>query len=80
MPLELYGSRSCPYTPEVRAQLEWEGLEFVEYDVESDGEALRRLTELTEGHPSVPVLVENGRVAAVGWKGQSCYIGSAGSS
>ncbi|CDM67032.1 Uxx-star family glutaredoxin-like (seleno)protein [Pyrinomonas methylaliphatogenes] len=72
--LELYGTRSCPYTAELRADLEWRGESFVEYDVELDQEALRRMLELTGGNRMVPVLVKEGRVIQTGWQGRGCYI------
>ena len=34
MTLELFGGGGCPFTAELREQLEWDGREFVEYDVE----------------------------------------------
>jgi len=74
MSLELYGARSCPYTAELRAQLEWDDCQFVEYDVETDSAARDRLFRLVAGAASVPVLVEDGRVVQVGWQGRSCYV------
>ena len=73
---ELYGTASCAYTRELCEWLEWRGREFVEYDVESDEAALMRLCELTgERVPvMVPVLVEDGRVAQVGWQGRGCVV------
>ncbi|MDQ2817810.1 MAG: glutathione S-transferase N-terminal domain-containing protein [Candidatus Eremiobacteraeota bacterium] len=76
MPLELYGSRSCPQTAELREDLEWRRQSFVEYDVEADAEALQRMLTLTAGNRMVPVLVQDGRVAQIGWQGRGCYIGS----
>jgi len=76
MPLELYGTRTCPYTAELRAELEWDGRAFVEYDVEADSAARRRLSAIVSGAASVPVLVEDGRVVQVGWQGRSCYVGT----
>ena len=73
--LELYGSRSCPHTAELREHLEWRDESFVEYDVETDAEAFRRLQELSPGSMAVPVLVENGMITTVGWQGRSCSIG-----
>ncbi len=72
--VELYGTRGCPYTAELREELRWRGVEFTEYDVETDSEARRRMLELTGGIRTVPVLVEDGRVVEVGWKGRGCYI------
>ena len=68
--LELYGTKSCPYTAELREELEWQG------DVERDLDAMRRMTSLREGAAAVPVLVEDGRVVQVGFKGRSCYVAS----
>jgi mycoredoxin len=71
--LELYGAASCPFTAEMRSQLEYDGRPFVEYDVESDQEAHGRLVTLT-GERLVPVLVDEGRVVAVGWHGRGCLV------
>jgi glutaredoxin 3 len=73
--LELYGTTTCPYTAELREDLEFRGREFVEYDVESDGDAMRRMSALCgSGAAAVPVLVEDGRVVQVGYGGRSCYV------
>ncbi|MDQ6823160.1 MAG: glutathione S-transferase N-terminal domain-containing protein [Candidatus Eremiobacteraeota bacterium] len=74
MPLELYGTQSCPYTSDVRYDLEWKGEAFVEYDVESDASALARMLALTDGNRTVPVLVENGRVKQIGVNGRGCFV------
>ena len=71
---ELYGTRSCPFTGELREHLLWEGADFVEHDVESDPEALARMLALTGGRRAVPVLVEDGRVKQIGWQGRSCMV------
>lgn len=78
MALELFGTRSCPYTAELREDLDWRGLEFVEYDVESNPWALERMLKLTQGQRTVPVLVEDGCVKQVGWNGRGCTVGRAG--
>jgi glutaredoxin 3 len=71
---ELFGAAGCPYTGELREHLLWNGVAFVEYDVERDADARARLLALT-GRAAVPVLVENGRVTEIGWRGRSCVIG-----
>jgi glutaredoxin len=73
--LELYGAAHCPYTQELRDWLEWTRREFTEYDVEADADANARLQSLTGGALNVPVLVEDGKVAQVGWQGRSCVFG-----
>jgi len=71
-PLELYGTASCPFTAELRDELEWDRRDFVEHDVEADAVAFARLLALTGGQRAVPVLVEDGRVLQIGWQGRSC--------
>lgn len=72
--IELYGTRSCPFTGEMREHLLWEGIDFEEIDVESDPAALERMLALTGGGRNVPVLVEDGRVKQIGWQGRSCMV------
>jgi len=71
--VELYGMQSCPYTTEMREHLLWNGIAFTEFDVEIDVDARARLLALT-GHPAtaVPVLVEDGCIKEIGWRGRSC--------
>ncbi len=74
--LELFGTESCEFTREMREWLEWRGREFVAYDVERDPEALQRMREATGGQSTVPVLLEDGKVARIGWNGRGCYVSS----
>ena len=71
---ELYGTASCPYTQELREWLEWQGREFVEFDVEADRQALRRMVEATGHERTVPVLIVDGKVAQIGWQGRGCVM------
>lgn len=74
MQVELYTTAGCPYSEEARDDLEWRGVDFVEYDVEKDAEARGRMLELTGGNRTVPVLVEEGKAVRVGWMGRGCFI------
>lgn len=74
MALELYGSSGCQFTAELREHLEFEGEDFVEFDVDDDAAALKRMLALTGGNSMVPVLVNNGRVERIGWHGRGCYV------
>ena len=74
--LELFGAQRCPHTQELREWLDWQHHEYVEYDVEHDTAARRRLAELSRGLRSVPVLVEDNKIIQVGWQGRSCMIDS----
>ena len=74
MSVELYTAPRCQYSDAAREDLEWRGVEFVEYDVEEDEEARRRMMELTGGNRTVPVVVEEGKPPQVGWMGRGCFI------
>jgi hypothetical protein len=60
-----------------REHLAWSRIAFVEYGVEADEAARARLIALTGGHVMVPVVVEQGRVKEIGWRGRGCAIGAA---
>ncbi|MGH9564445.1 MAG: Uxx-star family glutaredoxin-like (seleno)protein [Candidatus Angelobacter sp.] len=72
--LELYGTARCPYTQDMREWLEWNRREFLEYDVEANAEARRRMRDLDGSLRKVPVLVEDGKVVQIGWQGRGCPI------
>jgi glutaredoxin 3 len=73
-PIELYTTAGCPYSEAAREDLEWRRMDFVEYDVEKDQEARRRMLELTGGTRTVPVIVEEGKPVRVGWMGRGCAV------
>jgi glutaredoxin 3 len=72
--IELFGAAGCPYTAEWREHLRWNQVAFTEYDVDADAAARARMLSLTGGRGAVPVIVEDGRVTAIGWHGRSCAI------
>ena len=74
MNVELYTASGCQYSEAAREDLEWRGVEFVEYDVDKDEEARKRMLEITGGNRTVPVVVEEGKPARIGWMGQGCFI------
>lgn len=74
MGVELYTTSGCPYSAAAREDLEWRGVEFVEYDVEQDAQARKRMLELTGGDRTVPVIAEKGKPPRVGWMGRGCII------
>jgi glutaredoxin 3 len=74
--LELFGTKTCQFTDEMREDLLWQERDFTEYDVEADAEAMKRMLTLTDGNRTVPVLVEDGAVVQIGWHGRGCYVGS----
>jgi glutaredoxin 3 len=72
---ELFGSPACQFTDEMREWLEWKGDDYVEYNVESDADAMARMKALTGGQRMVPVLAKDGKVVQIGWEGHGCVVG-----
>jgi len=72
--LELYAMHSCPYCAGLREQLNWDGEEFVEYDVESDPAARERLAQVAPELTIVPILIRDGVVTGVGFQGRGCPL------
>jgi glutaredoxin 3 len=73
-PIELYTTAGCPYSEAAREDLEWRGIDFIEYDVEKDEVARGRMLELTGGTRTVPVISEEGKPVQVGWMGRGCAV------
>ena len=73
-PIELYTTAGCPYSEAAREDLEWRGVDFIEYDVERDKKARGRMLELTGGTRTVPVIFEEGKPVQVGWMGRGCAV------
>ena len=72
--VELYTAAGCEHSAAAREDLEWRGVDFVEYDVENDREAYERMLGITGGNRTVPVIVEEGKPAQIGWMGRGCYV------
>jgi glutaredoxin 3 len=71
--LELFGSPSCPYTAQLRDDLQWRGEPFVEHDIDADERAYARMLSLTGGDRMIPVLSDGERIVQVGYEGRGCY-------
>ena len=72
--VELYTATGCEFSAEAREDLEWRGVDFVEYDVEKDREAYERMLDFTGGNRTVPVIIEEGKLVQVGWMGRGCVV------
>ncbi len=73
-PVELYTTAGCEHSAAAREDLEWRGVDFVEYDVEKDREAYERMLRITGGNRTVPVIVEEGKPVQIGWMGRGCIV------
>ena len=73
-PIELYTTAGCPFSEAAREDLDWRGVDFIEYDVEKDQQALERMLGLTGGNRTVPVISEEGKPVQIGWMGRGCAV------
>ncbi len=71
---ELFGAARCPYTLEMREALMFARHTFIEYDVEADPEARARLRAMAGDVRTIPVLVEDGKVKEIGFRGRGCML------
>ena len=69
-----YTTAGCPYSAAAREDLEWRGVDFVEYYVEQDRGAYEWMLEFTDGNRTVPVIVEESKPVRGGWTGQGCLV------
>ena len=67
-PVHLYTTAGCPYSDAAREDLEWRGVDFVEFDVERDRDAYERMLELSEGNRTVP------RTGSPGTPGRGAFM------
>jgi len=66
--IAIYTKPGCPYCAAARDDFRRRGVAYVEHDVTSDPEALRRMLALNGGRRNVPTIVEGERVT-VGFDG-----------
>jgi len=66
--IEIYVKNGCPFCRQQLEELDRDGIQYRVLNVSSDPEALKRARE-DFGADKVPVLVENNKVKAIGYRG-----------
>jgi glutaredoxin 3 len=64
----IYTKPGCPYCAAAKASLKAEGIEYEEFNVKKDPEALQRMLEINGGRRVVPTIVR-GEEVTVGFGG-----------
>ena len=67
MSLVIYTKPGCPYCDRARDYYNANKIEFIEYDAQNDKERQAEMLEFTDGDPTVPAIVQNGRYVQSGW-------------
>ncbi|MEW6208285.1 MAG: glutaredoxin [Acidobacteriota bacterium] len=70
MNLILYTKPDCPHCAKARAYYTSHGIEFEDRNAQDNLEYRKEMFSYTGGDPTVPTIVEDGRLRQVGWEGK----------
>lgn len=66
----IYTKPGCPYCAKAKAHYRENGIPFQERNAQDDLEYRREMLKLNGNDPTVPTIVEDGRLKQVGWEGR----------
>ena len=67
MSIVMYTKPGCPYCDKARDYYNAEGIEFTEFDAMYDAVRQKEMLAFSNGDPTVPCIVENGKYVQSGW-------------
>lgn len=70
MNVVIYTKPGCPYCAKAREHYRQNGIDFDERNAQDNLEYRREMFSYSNGDPTVPVIVENGRLKQIGWEGR----------
>ncbi len=65
--IELYVKPGCPYCDQAETFYGARGVRYTTYDAQNDASARKRMFALTNGDPTVPAIIVDGRYVQSGW-------------
>jgi glutaredoxin 3 len=68
--LIIYTKPGCPYCAKARDHYTGQGIPFEDRNAQDNQAYRAEMLGFTSGDPTVPVIVENGRLKQVGWEGR----------
>jgi len=66
----IYTKPGCPYCEKAREFYTERGIAFEDLNAQDDMALRKEMLSITNGDPTVPVIVENGRLKQIGWEGR----------
>ena len=69
MKVRIYTKPGCPYCAKAREHYNARGIAFEEFNAQDNLKFREEMLSITDGDPTVPVIVENGRLKQIGWEG-----------
>lgn len=70
MEVVIYTKPNCPYCQQARDHYKAQGIGFEDRNAQDILKYRAEMLEITGGDPTVPVIVEGGVVAQIGWNGR----------
>lgn len=70
MEVKIYTKPGCPYCAKAREFYNARGIAFEDLNAQDDMTLRAEMLSITDGDPTVPVIVENGRLKQIGWEGR----------
>lgn len=67
MAIVMYTKPGCPYCQQARDHYNSHGIQFMEYDAQTDKARQREMFAITNGDPTVPAIIEDGIWKQSGW-------------
>lgn len=67
MAIVMYTKPGCPYCQAARDHYNSNNIAFTEYDAQTDKGRQREMLALTNGDPTVPAIIEDGKWKQSGW-------------
>jgi glutaredoxin 3 len=68
--VKIYTKPGCPYCEKAREHYTERGIEFQDLNAQDNMKFREEMLSITDGDPTVPVIVENGRLKQIGWEGR----------
>jgi glutaredoxin 3 len=68
--LTIYTKPGCPHCQKAREFYTASGVSFEDKNAQDNLDYRKEMFQLTDGDPTVPVIVENGRLKQIGWEGR----------
>jgi glutaredoxin len=70
MSVILYTKPGCPYCAKARDYYNGKGISFEDRNAQDNLDYRKEMFAFSDGDPTVPVIVENGRLKQIGWEGR----------
>jgi glutaredoxin len=70
MSILIYTKPGCPYCAKAREYYNKQGIAFDERNAQDNLEYRKEMLAFTDGDPTVPTIIEDGKLKSIGWEGR----------